>query len=202
MLGWWSLAAATVFVAYSLPPLRLNYRGGGELLEALGVGVVMPVFCAQWAGLQPVAYALEPGVWAGLSGCQVLGGASALASGMSDEESDRAGGKRTVASVFGNGVARRWIRRCLALGLGCWLLGGVALWIAEGFAQGAPPLLAAAVAAWPARHAARRLPNARTNAFKAQVQHKLWLHRGIWWGTGALAAGWAAVGLVGAGVAR
>ncbi|MEO1172640.1 MAG: prenyltransferase, partial [Myxococcota bacterium] len=35
-------AALAVFWAYTLPPLRLNYRGGGEVLEALGVGFVLP----------------------------------------------------------------------------------------------------------------------------------------------------------------
>ena len=29
--------------AYSFAPLRLNYRGGGELLEAAGLGGVMPL---------------------------------------------------------------------------------------------------------------------------------------------------------------
>ena len=33
-----------VFVAYTLPPLRLNYRGGGELLEMLGVGLALPLY--------------------------------------------------------------------------------------------------------------------------------------------------------------
>lgn len=42
------LAAASlaVFAAYSLPPLRLNYRGGGELLEMVGVGAVLPYLAA------------------------------------------------------------------------------------------------------------------------------------------------------------
>ncbi|MDQ3033745.1 MAG: prenyltransferase, partial [Myxococcota bacterium] len=37
-----AVLAVAIFVAYTLPPLRLNYRGGGELLEALGVGIVLP----------------------------------------------------------------------------------------------------------------------------------------------------------------
>ena len=86
-----------IFIAYTLPPLRLNYRGGGELLEMVGVGGVLPALhayaqCGQWA--PPLLVALAPGLLA-------LALSSALASGLSDEESDRAGGKRTWASTFG-----------------------------------------------------------------------------------------------------
>ena len=42
----WTLllfAAGTFLLwAYSIPPLRLNYRFGGELLQALGVGLLLP----------------------------------------------------------------------------------------------------------------------------------------------------------------
>src|SRR5690606_17694358 len=37
------LAAVALLWAYSYPPLRLAYRGHGELLQGLGVGVVLPL---------------------------------------------------------------------------------------------------------------------------------------------------------------
>ncbi|MCA9681688.1 MAG: prenyltransferase, partial [Myxococcales bacterium] len=45
-LGPWLLvgtaATAALLWAYSYPPLRYAYRGGGEVLQGLGVGVVLP----------------------------------------------------------------------------------------------------------------------------------------------------------------
>ncbi len=38
-----ALAAIALLAAYSLPPLRLSYRGYGELLQGLGVGLVLPL---------------------------------------------------------------------------------------------------------------------------------------------------------------
>ena len=37
------LAGLVVFAAYSFAPLRLNYRGGGEILEVVGVGILLPL---------------------------------------------------------------------------------------------------------------------------------------------------------------
>src|SRR5690606_26441979 len=77
-----ALAAMGLFVAYTLPPLRLNYRGGGELLEALGVGVVLP-----WINAYAQSgRALAPGLIV-LPGFAVLSLSSAIASGISDERS-------------------------------------------------------------------------------------------------------------------
>ncbi|MCA9583105.1 MAG: prenyltransferase, partial [Myxococcales bacterium] len=88
-LAWLGLGGIAVFAAYSLPPLRLNYRGGGEFLEAFGVGVVLPLFNAVAQGGSPANWAAAMA----LPGFSCLALASALASGLSDEESDRAGGK-------------------------------------------------------------------------------------------------------------
>ncbi|MFP2925559.1 UbiA family prenyltransferase [Pyxidicoccus sp. 3LG] len=171
--------ALFVFVTYTLPPLRLNYRGGGELLEMVGVGGVLPALhayaqCGQWAPGWLVA--LAPGLLA-------LALSSALASGLSDEESDRAGGKRTWASLRGNAAARRSSEALLVLGALLWL---AAPWVAR---DAPPPLTvvpAAALVLFFGARAWRRSPDAVTNAFGAQSAYKLELHRAIWWGTLAL----------------
>lgn len=167
-----TLGALGVFWLYSLPPLRLNYRGGGELLEALGVGVVLPLLSAylQSGVLVPPSATLLLG-WT----CLSLG--SAIASGLSDERSDRAGGKHTVVTMLGNETARTLVQ-------GLTLLGPL-LWVGAAFLhEGGPPrmigLLAAAVAFdewWTLR---KRSGEAVTDAFGALQHYKAALHALIW----------------------
>jgi 1,4-dihydroxy-2-naphthoate octaprenyltransferase/chlorophyll synthase len=171
--------ALLVFVAYTLPPLRLNYRGGGELLEMVGVGGILPALhvyaqCGEWAA--PGLVALAPGMLA-------LALSSALASGLSDEESDRAGGKRTWASLRGNAAARWGAEALLVLGALLWL---AAPWTARAGPAPLTVLPAAALVLFFAARARRRSPAAVTNAFGAQSAYKRELHRAIWWGTLAL----------------
>jgi 1,4-dihydroxy-2-naphthoate octaprenyltransferase/chlorophyll synthase len=121
-----------------------------------------------------------------LPGFTLLSFASAVASGLSDEESDRAGGKKTLASVFGNGVARRAVEICVVAGLVAWLL--VPL-VASGRSAAVPAVVAVAVGAvlaWPLRLAS---PLAVTGAWDAQRRYKAHLHRSIWGGVLALAVG-------------
>jgi 1,4-dihydroxy-2-naphthoate octaprenyltransferase/chlorophyll synthase len=114
------LAAAAgalgVFVAYSLPPLRRNYRGGGEYLEMLGVGVVLPWLGAYLQGGDPapaLAGALLPGF-------ALLALASAVTSGLADEVSDRRGGKDTFATRYGNPFCRVLGENLIAAGAILW----------------------------------------------------------------------------------
>ncbi|MCZ7678519.1 MAG: DUF3060 domain-containing protein [Sandaracinaceae bacterium] len=118
-LGGMGILALLVFVAYTLPPLRLNYRGGGEWLEMLGVAVVLPWIHAY---LQSGAL-LARGLWL-LPGFAAMGLASAVASGLADERSDRAGGKRTVVSRLGNEPARRLVEALTFAGASAWALAG------------------------------------------------------------------------------
>ncbi len=167
------VAALLIFQAYTFGPLRLNYRGGGEFLEMLGIGIAVP-----WLN----AYAQSGEVWASayglIGGHAVLSMASALASGLSDEESDRAGGKRTFVTAFGNRSVRAWIRRLIPLSVMVWFCtallesGGIGAVIAGGFVVG---------------HYGQRAqdisPSAVTNAFSAQKRYKNELHKAIWYGT-------------------
>lgn len=179
-LGSLGLLALGLFAAYSLPPIRLNYRGGGELLEALGVGIALPWFEAytvagRW---------LFPGLVV-LSGLVWLSLASAVASGLADEQSDRAGGKKTVASRFGNRAARRATELSMLVGAVNWIALGV-FW-----PEAAPPwavLPASLFVLWQLRKLVRLSGRAVTGAFDAQRRYKGALHAAIW-GAGLLLAG-------------
>ncbi|MBC7173243.1 MAG: prenyltransferase, partial [Polyangiaceae bacterium] len=63
-------AAIALLHAYSFPPLRLSFRGGGEWLQALGVGALLPLvgFYTQSGRLDLPAWALAPAFLAGLAG--------------------------------------------------------------------------------------------------------------------------------------
>jgi 1,4-dihydroxy-2-naphthoate octaprenyltransferase len=97
-------AAATVGLvwAYNFPPLRLSYRGRGELLQALGVGVVLPA-----AGFYAQCGALAPLPWPALIPAFMLGWAGNLLTSLPDYPSDRVTAKNTFAVRKGPLSARR-----------------------------------------------------------------------------------------------
>lgn len=169
------LGCVLIFAAYTLPPLRLNYRGGGELLEMIGVGLALPFYNAY----------LQAGVWGGLgwswlAGFSTLSLSSAIASGLSDEQSDRAGGKRTVVALIGNARARRLLELFVLLGASCWMVGPILeperapLWIAG---------ISVAVILWNFVQMRRTSSAAVTSAFRAQARYKHHLHNAIWHST-------------------
>lgn len=176
-----ALLCLGLFAAYTLPPLRLNYRGGGEVLETLGVGVVLPAVSAYFQCGQLVSPASVV-----LLGFAPLALASAVASGLSDERSDRAGGKRTLVLLVGNERARALVLVLAALGPAVWLL-------QAGLSSSGPSaivLAAAALAAldeWPTLR--RASPAAVTDAFGAQSAFKAHLHALVWRGGLTCAAG-------------
>lgn len=80
--------------AYSIAPLRLNYRGGGEILQALGIGLLLPHigFYAQSNTFADSTYILPYFLH------QL---AAAIAFTLPDRDADRTSGKRTLASAIG-----------------------------------------------------------------------------------------------------
>jgi 1,4-dihydroxy-2-naphthoate octaprenyltransferase len=102
--------------AYSYPPMRLSYRGGGEYLQMIGVGLVLPMigFSAHSGTLAGMPWTLMPLMLALSLSC-------ALATALPDEPSDRADGKRTHAVRFGLAGSFRSILRLNALAL-AWLV--------------------------------------------------------------------------------
>ncbi len=96
-----ALIAILLIGAYSFAPLRLSYRGGGELLQGLGIGVVLPLvgWIAQGALLDArLALWLVPTF--------VLGVAGNVLTSIPDEEADRAANKGSPAARWGGDRAR------------------------------------------------------------------------------------------------
>lgn len=96
--------------AYSFKPLRLSYRGGGEHLQALGVGAVLPV-----VGLYFQAGTLAALPWGALIPCYLLGWAGNVVTALPDEPADRRSDKRARPVVVG--AARARLEALLAVGL-------------------------------------------------------------------------------------
>jgi 1,4-dihydroxy-2-naphthoate octaprenyltransferase len=112
LLPAFALSAIAILVAYSLPPLRLSYRGYGELAQALGVGLVLPLMSlyTQTGDLEHVPYdAFGPLV--------LLGFASNILTALPDVDADRAVGKATWPVRRGEAKARRDALVVLGIGL-------------------------------------------------------------------------------------
>lgn len=94
--------SAHLFWIHGFPPFRLGHRGGGEVLQGIGAGLVLPVvgFYAQANTLVGLKAAiLVPGF--------LLGVAGNLTTGLADTPADAAVGKRTFSVRRGEGAARR-----------------------------------------------------------------------------------------------
>ncbi|MGE0785851.1 MAG: prenyltransferase [Sandaracinaceae bacterium] len=108
------LAAAAVILAlaYGFPPARLAYRGYGELAQALGTGLVLPLvgYVAQAGELGSAPFeALIPFV--------IFGFASNILTALPDTEGDRAGGKRSWPVRRTEARARRDAVMLIGIGL-------------------------------------------------------------------------------------
>ena len=169
-----------VFVAYTLPPLRLNYRGGGELLELVGVGFALP----WWNAYVQSGRATPPQLgW--LPAFALLAFASALASGLSDEHSDRLGGKRTFATMFGAAQVRLGVEGLVVAAMLVWAaMGKLAPHLAQWWTT-APAVL---LMSWLHRDLAAASRAADIDTAAGITRYKQALHRCIWWGTLLLGA--------------
>ncbi|MEM1348000.1 MAG: prenyltransferase, partial [Myxococcota bacterium] len=113
--------------AYSYPPLRLSYRGGGELLQALGMGLVLPLL-----GYVAQAGTTQGFPWVAMWFFVPLQLAGGMATSLPDEPSDRASKKRTTSVTWGNKVTKILIV--------CILLATLVTWVfATGPSRGITP---------------------------------------------------------------
>ncbi len=102
--------AAHLFWMYSFPPFRLSYRGYGEVLHGIGMGVLLPMIgfyvqASTLEGLHPKN--LVPGF--------LLGVATNVTLGLADTPSDRDAGRRTFSVRNGELAARRVAVALIAL---------------------------------------------------------------------------------------
>ncbi|EAU66034.1 putative 1,4-dihydroxy-2-naphthoateoctaprenyltransferase [Stigmatella aurantiaca DW4/3-1] len=91
-----ALAALGLLWAYSYSPLRLSYRGGGELLQMVGVAGVLPLYGYLAQGGSPGAFP-----WPLAVSLLPTHLACSIATALPDEPSDRESLKRTVPVRLG-----------------------------------------------------------------------------------------------------
>ena len=103
----------SLFWLYSLPPAKLNYRVGGEILQALGVGAVLPIV----AFYLNTGTGIETDIAIVLIGYVFLQFAAAVAFTLPDIEADGKAGKGTFAVYFGVKKARVLSISCSVVGL-------------------------------------------------------------------------------------
>ena len=107
-----ALAALVLLWAYSHPPLRLSYRGGGELLQGVGVGAVLPLW-----GYYAQVGALESFPWVALAPLVALHTIGNVVTALPDTPSDARASKRTWPVRVGERAARSHVVLGLALAL-------------------------------------------------------------------------------------
>ena len=97
----YALAALLLMWLYSFPPVRLSYRGGGELLQGIGVGIGLPSLAYYFQ----TETAFAPGwvIWPAM----LLGACSNVLTALPDVAADAHAGKRTWPVRHGVTSARR-----------------------------------------------------------------------------------------------
>ncbi|WP_161635933.1 prenyltransferase [Desulfonatronovibrio hydrogenovorans] len=113
VLGWlWNnwgpllliLSGHVLVWAYSFRPFQLSYRGGGEFLQMLGVGGLLPVtgYLAQQGNLSCISWPL-------IVLMLLLSLTCAMSTSLPDQPSDRMSGKKSSSVIFGNRINQRLI---------------------------------------------------------------------------------------------
>jgi 1,4-dihydroxy-2-naphthoate octaprenyltransferase len=109
LLPAWCAAIGLLWI-YSYPTLRLSYRGHGELVQVLGLGVLLPVI-----GFYAQAGSLDALTWTSLLPLFVLGIAGNVTTALPDRPADEACDKQTWPVRVGDQRARKHSLQLLAL---------------------------------------------------------------------------------------
>jgi 1,4-dihydroxy-2-naphthoate octaprenyltransferase/chlorophyll synthase len=191
-LAWGGIICLAFVWAYTLPPLRLNYRGGGELLEMVGVGFALPWWNAyvQGGSTLPAGMVVLPSF-------ALLCLASALASGLADEESDRLGGKRTFVTAFGGPAVRQAVEGLVLAAMVVW---AALPRLAPRYATFWMVLPAVAIMALDYRELRKAALAPDIETYYGLANYKRRLHECIWRGAIALALTVAVTGILGGGL--
>ncbi len=105
-----AIAAIALLLAYSHPPLRLSYRGGGEVLQGLGVGAVLPLW-----GFYAQVGSLDAFPWSALAPLVLLHTIGNVITALPDTPSDARAEKRTWPVKVGERAARGHVIVALAI---------------------------------------------------------------------------------------
>ncbi|MGH1347709.1 MAG: prenyltransferase [Nannocystales bacterium] len=104
------VAGIALMWAYSYAPLRLSYRGYGEVAQGLGLGLILPMI-----GFYTVTGSLQAMPWPALVPLFILGFAGNINTALPDTQPDAATKKRTWPVRFGADRARKHILQLLAV---------------------------------------------------------------------------------------
>jgi 1,4-dihydroxy-2-naphthoate octaprenyltransferase len=98
------VAAVMLLFLYSYPPFRVNYRGGGELLQMVGTGIVLPMvgWQVQAGTLHGFPYQYAIFILPTMLAC-------AIGTSLPDELADIAASKRSASALLGQKPAQRLI---------------------------------------------------------------------------------------------
>jgi 1,4-dihydroxy-2-naphthoate polyprenyltransferase len=89
------IASILLLFCYSYQPFKLNYRGGGELLQGIGCGIVLPMFgYSLFAG----SHLFDVSI---LLPYFFLHTASSIGTSLPDTEADSKSNKKTIAAIYG-----------------------------------------------------------------------------------------------------
>lgn len=105
----WVVGVALLW-AYSYAPLRLSYRGYGEVAQGLGLGVVLPLI-----GFYTVAGELQSMRWEALAPLFLLGFAGNINTALPDKRADERCAKHTWPVRFGLARARKHTLQMVAI---------------------------------------------------------------------------------------
>jgi 1,4-dihydroxy-2-naphthoate octaprenyltransferase len=93
------IVSVFLLYAYSFPPIKLNYRGGGEILQGIGCGIVLPIFGYMlFSNDTSIQYTM-------IFPYFLLHIASSIGTSLPDAKADKIGGKKTVAVQLSTPIA-------------------------------------------------------------------------------------------------